>query len=106
MPVNGKGERSMPNKVADDYYLMSPQVRARYGGICATTLEEWMRNLDFPCPVILGGRKRMWLLSQLLRWEQLRQEQPAPPASQLPPTCRPHRARRASGTLPNEQEAG
>lgn len=54
----------------DSYYLRAAEVRQRYGGVS----DMWIwRNLNdthstFPKPRYFG-RRRFWLLSDLIEWE-------------------------------------
>ena len=57
---------------AEDRYLSSAQLKARYGGVS----DMWIRRRqqddpDFPDPMDVEGR-RFWKMSELLKWERLR----------------------------------
>lgn len=57
----------------DDIYLTAKQVKARYGGLSDMSLWRWLRDAksEFPSP-IMAGRKRLWLLRDLEKWERSR----------------------------------
>jgi predicted DNA-binding transcriptional regulator AlpA len=57
---------------ADDVFLASRQVRARYGGCSEMWLWRRLHHKDsnFPKPLKIHGR-RFWKLSDLEAWERL-----------------------------------
>jgi hypothetical protein len=57
----------------DDIYLISGQVRTRYGDISDMTLFRWLRDpkLAFPQPEYIRGR-RFWRLRALEEYDQAR----------------------------------
>jgi predicted DNA-binding transcriptional regulator AlpA len=48
-----------PNVKTQDVYLTVPQVRARYGGVTARTIDRWIADekLGFPRPVHINTRR-------------------------------------------------
>jgi predicted DNA-binding transcriptional regulator AlpA len=66
--------RSVPNNasLAQDVFLVSRQVRARYG-VSDMSLWRWLRDegLGFPHPIRIDER-RFWRLSELEAWDRSR----------------------------------
>ena len=61
----------------DETYLRSADVRARYGN--ASDMWLWRRLHDgsgFPRPLLINAR-RFWRLSELIAWEQTRNQNAA-----------------------------
>jgi predicted DNA-binding transcriptional regulator AlpA len=56
--------------LAADQYINSNQVRARYGGVSPSWIFRKTHEEGFPLPASrFGGRRRYWLLSDLIEWE-------------------------------------
>jgi hypothetical protein len=59
-------------------YIPATKVRERYGGISDMSLWRWERNpeMGFPAPITIN-RRRYWRLTDLERWEYLRERRAA-----------------------------
>lgn len=55
-------------RAASEKFLPVRRVHARYD-VSDPTLRRWLRNTDFPKPVLFSGR-RYWRLSDLVEWEE------------------------------------
>jgi hypothetical protein len=73
--------------VASKTYLLAGRVRARYGDICAMTLQRWCKSksLDFPKPRRINGRN-FWNEAELDEWDRTH---PDSARRQPPPRKRP-----------------
>ena len=61
--------------MAEEIYLKSAQVRARYGGTSDMWIVRRLRDDEFPEPVYFGAQ-RFWRERELIAWE--RQQVKAP----------------------------
>jgi hypothetical protein len=64
---------STPANPADDVYLSTRQVCARYGDVSQMSLWRWLHDpkMKFPEPMRIQKR-RYWLLADLANWERSR----------------------------------
>jgi len=55
-------------------WLPSAAVKARYGNCSDTTIWRWMRDprVNFPKPIYINSRHRLWRLTELEAWEESR----------------------------------
>lgn len=64
-------------------FIPASAVRKRYGNAAESTLWRWERDPDlkFPKPVVLGGGRKYWRLTDLEAWEASRpnESSAAPP---------------------------
>jgi len=63
----------MRDKRNEEGFMPTSQVLDRYG-INKSTLQRWLRDnrLEFPQPLVLGYRSRLFKLSELEAWERRR----------------------------------
>ena len=54
-------------------FLRRPAVSARYDGLPASTLYDWISKGLFPRPIRLGARAVGWRIEDLEAWERSRQ---------------------------------
>jgi predicted DNA-binding transcriptional regulator AlpA len=62
-----------PTVKTQDTFLTVPQVRARYGGVTARTIDRWIADpkLGFPRPVMINTR-RYFVLAEVEAFERAR----------------------------------
>jgi predicted DNA-binding transcriptional regulator AlpA len=53
-----------------EVFITTEQVCKRYS-MSSASLNRWLKDscLDFPKPIVINARKRLWRLSEITKWE-------------------------------------